>query len=34
VAELQARVNLRIAIADLRMLEGTSLDAYHVNLKY
>jgi len=34
VAELQAKVNLRIAIADLRMLEGTSLDAYHVNLKY
>lgn len=34
VAELEAKVSLRVAIADLRMLEGSSLDAYHVNLKY
>ena len=34
VADLQARVNLRIAIADLHMLEGSSLDAYRVNLRY
>ena len=33
VGELQARVNLRVAIADLRFLEGSSLDEYHVNLK-
>jgi outer membrane protein TolC len=34
VSEIQARVNLRVAIADLRMLEGSSLEAYRVNLKY
>jgi outer membrane protein len=34
VAELQAKVNLRIAVADLHMLEGASLETYHVNLKY
>jgi outer membrane protein len=33
VSELQARVNLRDAIADLRFLEGSSLDEYHINLK-
>jgi outer membrane protein TolC len=32
VSELQAKVNLRDAIADLRFLEGSSLDEYHVNL--
>ena len=31
--ELQSEVTLRIAIADLRFLEGSSLDNYHVNLK-
>jgi outer membrane protein len=34
VAELQARVNLRVAIADLRMLEGASLGNYRVNLRF
>ena len=33
VSELQAKVNLRIALADLRFLEGTSLQNYHINLK-
>jgi outer membrane protein TolC len=32
VNELQAKVNLRDAIADLRFLEGSSLDDYHINL--
>ena len=32
VTKLQADVNLRIAIADLRMLEGTSLETYHIDL--
>jgi outer membrane protein len=32
VSELQARVGLRVAIADLSMLEGSSLGAYHVKL--
>jgi len=32
VAELQARVNLRTAIANLHFLEGSSLQLYHVNL--
>ena len=34
VSDLQARVNLRVAIADLRMLEGSSLEAYRVNLRF
>jgi len=33
VALIQAEVNLRIAVADLRFLEGSSLQTYHVNLK-
>lgn len=33
VSELQAKVNLRDAVADLRFLEGSSLEDYHVNLK-
>jgi outer membrane protein TolC len=33
VGELQARVNLRDAIADLRFLEGSSIDGYHIDLK-
>jgi len=33
VTLIQAEVNLRIAVADLRFLEGTSLDLYHINLK-
>ncbi len=33
ISELQARVNLRSSIADLRMLEGSSLEEYRVNLK-
>ncbi len=33
VTELQAEVNLRLALANLHFLEGTSLDTYHVNLK-
>jgi outer membrane protein TolC len=32
VAELQAKVNLRVAIANLHFLEGSSLQIYHVNL--
>ena len=32
VSKLQADVNLRIAIADLHMLEGTSLETYHIDL--
>jgi outer membrane protein len=32
VAELQAKVNLRTAIANLHFLEGSSLQLYHVNL--
>jgi outer membrane protein len=32
VAELQAKVNLRTAIASLHFLEGSSLQLYHVNL--
>lgn len=32
VAEIQAEVNLRLAIANLHFLEGTSLQTYHVNL--
>ncbi|HEV8073550.1 MAG TPA: TolC family protein [Opitutaceae bacterium] len=32
VQELQAKVNLRTAIANLRFLEGSSLQLYHVNL--
>ena len=32
VNELQSKVNLRDAIADLRFLEGSSLDEYHINL--
>ncbi|HSY53896.1 MAG TPA: TolC family protein [Opitutaceae bacterium] len=32
VAELQAKVNLRIAIANLHFLEGSSIQLYHVNL--
>jgi outer membrane protein TolC len=32
VQELQARVNLRTAIANLHFLEGSSLQLYHVNL--
>ena len=30
--EIQAKVNLRIAIADIHFLEGTSLERYKVNL--
>lgn len=30
---IQAQVSLRIALADLRFLEGTSLDHYHIRLK-
>jgi outer membrane protein TolC len=33
VTLIQSEVNLRIAIADLHFLEGTSLDLYHVDLK-
>jgi outer membrane protein len=33
VARIQAEVNLRLALANLHFLEGTSLDTYHVNLK-
>ncbi len=33
VALIQAEVNLRIAVADLRFLEGSSLQLYHINLK-
>jgi outer membrane protein TolC len=33
VALIQAQVNLRIAVADLRFLEGSSLQLYHINLK-
>jgi len=33
VAAIQAEVNLRLAIANLHFLEGSSLDTYHVNLK-
>jgi hypothetical protein len=32
VAELQAKINLRTAIASLHFLEGSSLQLYHVNL--
>jgi outer membrane protein TolC len=32
VAEIQAKVNLRTAIANLHFLEGSSLQLYHVNL--
>jgi outer membrane protein len=32
VQELQAKVNLRTAIANLHFLEGSSLELYHVNL--
>ena len=32
VTQLQAEVNLRNALANLRFLEGTSLDVYHVRL--
>jgi outer membrane protein TolC len=32
VSQIQAEVSLRVALADLRFLEGTSLAAYHVNL--
>jgi outer membrane protein TolC len=32
VNELQARVTLRAALADLRRLEGSSLDRYHIKL--
>jgi len=32
VSELQARVNLLNAVADLRFLEGSSLELYHINL--
>jgi outer membrane protein TolC len=32
VSEIQAEVNLRIALADLRFLEGSSLENYHINL--
>ena len=32
VAEIQARVNLYNALANLHMLEGTSLQTYRVNL--
>ncbi|MDE3084616.1 MAG: TolC family protein [Verrucomicrobiota bacterium] len=31
-SELQAKVNLRIAVANLRFLEGSSLQLYHVKL--
>ncbi len=33
VSRIQAEVNLRLALANLHFLEGTSLDTYHVNLK-
>lgn len=33
VSQIQAEVNLRIAVADLHFLEGTSLSSYHINLK-
>jgi outer membrane protein len=33
VTRIQSEVNLRIAIADVHFLEGTSLDQYHVDLK-
>jgi outer membrane protein TolC len=32
VGELQAKVALLSAVADLRFLEGSSLDLYHINL--
>jgi outer membrane protein TolC len=32
VGQMQAQVNLRTAVADLHFLEGTSLQAYHINL--
>jgi outer membrane protein TolC len=32
VSELQAKVGLLVAIADLHFLEGSSLDLYHINL--
>jgi outer membrane protein len=32
VSEIQAEVNLRIALADLHFLEGSSLESYHINL--
>jgi len=33
VTRIQSEVNLRIAIAEVHFLEGTSLDQYHVDLK-
>ena len=33
VAELQAQVGLRVSLASLRFLEGSSLDSYRVNLQ-
>ena len=33
VSQIQAEVNLRIAVADLHFLEGTSVDTYHITLK-
>jgi outer membrane protein len=33
VTQIQAEVNLRVAVADLHFLEGTSLQTYHINLK-
>jgi outer membrane protein TolC len=32
VTELQAQVNLRVALAELRFIEGSSLQNYHVNV--
>jgi len=32
VSEIQAEVNLRVALADLHFLEGSSLENYHINL--
>jgi outer membrane protein TolC len=33
VSQIQAEVNLRIAVADLHFLEGTSIDTYRINIK-
>ncbi len=33
VSELQSEVSLRVALAELHMLEGSSLDSYRINLR-
>ena len=32
ISEIQAQVNLRVSLADLRFLEGSSLPIYHISL--